>query len=296
MEGRIMSRFLTACLICLIAVARGPADEIEDGIYALKKEGEGRHIKLNGGAEVVLGPRLGGAWAGAAVRSTANDNSRFLILLSDVRPLDTTGGTGRIALLIDGVCLPSFGQSHYPDGKLDLSFTVSGDEAARKVAARLKVEPQRRKHPGHRVEVRWVPDKEAYRVGEPITLTMELKNVGDAPIAFQNGGKQRGPRNNQFRFLAYRLYGSGKAVADTGDPNHMGGIGSVLTYKPGETFSDTVRLDKWFQFTEPDTYRVTGLFELELHATSGRNGLRDVPIWDAFAVGDCLIKVVAKEK
>jgi hypothetical protein len=290
-----MSRFLTACVVCLVTVAGGPADEIEDGIYALKPGGEGRHVKLSGGAEVVLGQRRGGTWARAAMESVTNDNSRFVVELSKVGPLDNSGGPATVVLVIDGVCMPFRGGSGLDGGPLELWFTVSGEEAARKVAARLKVEPRRRKHPGHRIAVRWVPDKEAYRVGEPITLTMELKNVGDTPIAFRNGGQQRGPRNNQFRFLAYRSHGYGKAVPDTGDPTNFGGLGGVLTYKPGETFTDTVRLDKWFAFTEPDTYRVTGLYELELHETSPRR-VHDVPIWDDFAVGDCLIKVVAKEK
>ena len=98
--------------------------------------------------------------------------------------------------------------------------------------------------------------------------------VGTGPLSFFEGGKQRGPRDNQYRFLAYRSGGHGRAVPDTGDPTNFGGIGAVRTLKPGESFARTVTLDKWFTFTDSDTYRVTGLFELPLQGPSPEGGLR----------------------
>src|SRR5687768_6959275 len=130
-----MSRFTIVCLIGLLGAARGPADESEDGIYALKAAGEGRRIKLSGGAEVILGERRGSTWAQAAIRSVANDNSRFVVQLKNVGPLDNRGGPATIVLLIDGVGMPFASRSSYPDGVLDLAFAVTGEEAARKVAA-----------------------------------------------------------------------------------------------------------------------------------------------------------------
>jgi hypothetical protein len=138
------------------------------------------------------------------------------------------------------------------------------------------------------------PDKESYRPGEPVTLAVDICNVGDVPILFQMGGKQRGARNNQFRFLAYGAAGSGKAVPDTGDPWHHGGLCSLRLLAPGESIRETVGLDKWFRFTEPDTYRITGMFELELSHMPER--FLRTTIWDDLAVGECLIKVVGRDK
>jgi hypothetical protein len=107
------------------------------------------------------------------------------------------------------------------------------------------------------------------------------------------GGQQRGARDNQFRFLAYRSYGGGKAVPDTGDPVNFGGIGSVQTLAPGETFTRSVGIEKWFKFDEPDFYRITGMYELQLHDTEMGGFGR--PIWDDLAVGDCLVRVVGKK-
>ena len=52
-------------------------------------------------------------------------------------------------------------------------------------------------------------------------------------------------------------------------------------------------LDRWFTFPEPDTYRVTGLFELELHDPTGGQGF-DKALWDDLAVGQCLVVVEKK--
>src|SRR5437764_2234144 len=108
-----MSRFVAGCVVCLITVARGPADGIADGIYALKKDGEGRRVKLSGGAEVVLGERRGGTWDQAAMTSTANDNSRFAVQLRKVGPLDNRGGPATVVLMVDEVCLPFASRSSY---------------------------------------------------------------------------------------------------------------------------------------------------------------------------------------
>jgi hypothetical protein len=215
--------------------------------------------------------------------------------LTDAGPLAQGPGRGTLIAVIDGVGLPVHGQSERRDGKMDLSFVIAHGDAARTVAKHFRIEPQRRSHPGHRIEVRVAPEKQSYRVGEPVTLTFTIRNAGDKPVAFTNGGKQRGPRDNQFRFLAYRSAGYGTAVPDTGDPTNFGGIGSVLTFQPGEEFPKTVALDKWFTFKDPDTYRVTALFELEMFDPTAASDPHGAPIWDDFAVGECLVKIVAKD-
>src|SRR5262249_42107916 len=127
-----------------------------------------------------------------------------------------------------------------------------------------------------------------------IKLTVEICNVGDQPILFRMGGQQRGARNNQFRFLAYAGAGSGNAVSDTGNPIHFGGLSSLRPLKPGESVRETVELERWFKFSQPDTYRITGLFELELHDMPDR--VTSTTIWEDLATGECFIKVVANDK
>jgi hypothetical protein len=286
LEKQSMSRFAIVIAAALSSPADCTADEIADGIYSVQVAGAGRAVTLSDGAAVILGPRRQGSWAEATMRSLANDNTRFLVELKSLDKLVEQAPPATVVLMMDGVGMPFHSRSEHADGRVNLAFTVFGDDAARRVAARLKVEPKRRQHPGHCIEVRWLPDKAAFSPTDSISLKLELRNVGDKPIAFRNGGQQRGARNNQFRFLAYRTHGHGKAVPDTGDPTHFGGLSSILTLKPGETFRETVQLEKWFAFKEADTYRVTGLYELELH-----DGASGTTIWDDFAIGDCLIRI-----
>jgi hypothetical protein len=268
------------------------AEELADGIYPIG--GNVRHVKLSGGDWVGVGTMRTSTWERAEMRSVANDNLRFVIHLFNVDKAVEKGEPATVVLVVNDVALPFHSRVEHADGKLDLAFTIEGAGDVRKIADVLKVEPIPRKHPGHRVVLKLTPDKESYRPGEAVTLTVDICNVGDKAILFQMGGKQRGTRNNQFRFLCYCGAGSGKAVADTGNPWHHGGLCTMKPLAPGESVRETVALDKWFTFAEPDTYRVTGLYEMEMSEMPERF-LRKT-IWDELAVGECMIKVVAPVK
>jgi hypothetical protein len=289
-----MTPFAGACLLCLpcFAPLPPPPDVPETGVYACKYTGPGRRVARNdGGGTAVLGKRFGAAFGKGTLRSVANDNSLFVLDLKGVGALPKEAEPLSLALVIDGVCLVPFSRSdRQRNGTIDLSCHVQGEQAARKVAARLKVEPQLRRHPGHRFQVRWSPEKAEYRVGEAVTLKLEVRNTGKVPFSFWVGGQQRGARDNQFRFLAYASWGGGKAVPDTGDPEHFGGKAYLKTLAPGETFTKTVALDGWFKFTKADTYRVTGMYQFAVQTAP--DGWQTA--WDDVAVGDCLVKVVAK--
>src|SRR5262249_13658541 len=151
------------------------------------------------GEKVSLGPRRGDIPAERTIHSLANDNSRFVLTLKNVQPLAAAGEIRWVTLVVDGVAMPSYGQNQHVDGTMDLAFTFDGLAWAQKFAASLNCKLQLRKNPGHRIEALWRTDKDEYRVGEPITVTLELRNAGDKTVSFQNGGKQRGKRDNQFR-------------------------------------------------------------------------------------------------
>jgi hypothetical protein len=169
------------------------------------------------------------------------------------------------------------------------------ENAALKIAKRLQTELPRRKHPGHRYVISWRPEKESYQTNATVSLEMTIENVGEHPFTFRVGGQNRGPRDNQFRFLAYHGWGQGKALPDQGDPTNFGGIGTYETLKPGEKFHAKVGLDRWFRFAEPDRYLVTGLFELELHERQPDGSVNNT-IWKELAAGDCLVLIESANK
>jgi len=269
-----------------------PANAPPDGIYLIHEKGAGPKVTRNDtGDQLVLGERLTTKFGAAAIHSTANDNSRFHVDLTGAGPFPQAQLPGSTALMIAGRCFIIYSRSDPgQDGKLNLGSVIHGVEAMRAAAKALKAEPQLRKHPGHKFAVTFEPDKASYRPGEPITLTMKIKNVGDQTVCFHDGGRQRGPRDNQFGFTAFRSGGFGKAVPDTGDPTNFGGRGSYRVLKLGDVFSKTVRLDSWFKFKDADTYQVTASYRLAFHEPDGK---RYRVIWDDFATAECRVRVDA---
>jgi hypothetical protein len=230
-----MLRSIPFFVVVLVGCAdpEKPIPKPPDGIYAVREDGEGIELLKTDGQKVKLGPRCGVIPVERAIISEANDNSRFIFSLTNVPPLTAHPGMRYVTLVVDGVAMTSHGQSGEPDGPRALSFKFEGLEWARKFAARFNCPLILRTNPGRLFEATWRTDKEEYRVGEPITVTIELRNVSDKKVSFRNGGKQRGRRDNQFRFLAYRSAGDGTAVPDTGDPTNFGGICSNLPLDPG---------------------------------------------------------------
>lgn len=266
-----------------------------DGIYLVHEKGNGPKVTRNDtGDQIVLGERLTDKLGRAtSIHSTSNDNQRLSMSLVGVGPLPQAQLGPHLALLIDGRCFMIYSRSDAEnDGTVRLSTVIHGEDALRGVTKVYKIEPTLRKHPGHQFAVAFQPDKESYAPGEPITLKMTIKNVGQETVTFHDGGRQRGPRDNQFGFTAMRGGGWGKAVPDTGDPTNFGGLGGNRTLKPGEVFTKDVRLDKWFQFKDADTYAIVATYRLEFHDP------REKPhqvIWDDFATAECVVRITMKK-
>ena len=310
----LMVAVAIACAAGLVALAHATAntpappddappkpavDKVEDGVYLLKSEGDGRKVTLTNGEAAVLGKRLSESiGTGVTLQSWTNDNSRFHLHVKGLGPLPNEVTEVQTALVVGGVVLHvGRPEKLAADRTAEVGATVSSADAAKALAARYKIEPQVRKHPGHRYEVRWVPAKQEYAAGEAVTLKMELKNTGTGPLRFTHGGKQRGPRDNQFRFVAQAGI-DGKGLPDTGDPRNHGGRSQSIMLKPGEVYTAEVDLSKWFQFAEPNTYQITGVLEMPvIGPPTGKDGDGWGPVlWDDLAVGECSVRVTAAKK
>lgn len=259
--------------------------ELANGIYELAPEGAGIMVTRSYGGEIGLGKRLSDNFGQVSMWSTSNENDRFRVFMQQAGPFVPEG---QFAIYIDGVC--EMISSHTePDanGKTDLIADVAGHENARRVAAALGVDPQERTHPGHLLLVTWTPVRESYKLGEAVVLELKIKNVGKTTIRFMEGGQQRGARDNQFGFTAFAGSGSGEPIPDTGDPTNFGGLAAFRELKPGEVFTKQVDIAKWFKFERPDSYQITGIYELEL--ATEEFGAR--ALWDEYATGRCRVKI-----
>ncbi len=285
-----MHRILCAILVpILLTTTTCIAAELASGLYAMKYEGPGEAVaRADADGQIVLGQRLSPQLRNAAVVSLSNDNSQFQVSLV-AGPIAEGTDRQRLAIVVAGRCMPvASHRDRGADGSIAVQASVLGQEAAEKIAAELGVKPRLRTHPGHQLLVSFKPQRPKYRVGEPVTLTMTIRNVGKTTVRFYDGGSQRGPRNNQFGFTAFGSYGFGKPVPDTGDPTNFGGMMGLKTLGPSDVFVKDANLSDWFKFNSADSYQVTGMYHLTLLDENSRDAL-----WDDFAVGRCVVWVVA---
>ncbi len=264
--------------------------DLPDGIYSIRginsTEPGVEVARSDADGTVVLLHRLTDNFGTASMASIANDNSRFRIDFHAAGPFAEHSGVSHLALLIDGLCVMAGAQNLDKDRRMDLTawLWLGGKEVPARIAAKLGITPALRKHPGHKMAASFSPTKKAFKPGEPIVLNMTVKNVGDRPISFVDGGRQRGPRNNQFAFTAFRNGGTGPEVPDTGDPTNFGGLGTFITLKPGEVFQKQIDIAKWFDLAKPDTYKINCRFEMEISDN-----------WDDVAEGTVMVVVADQE-
>jgi hypothetical protein len=133
--------------------------------------------------------------------------------------------------------------------------------------------------------VTFIPEKEEFLLGEPVTAKLRITNVGDADFTFNIGGRQRGARDNQFAFSA-ELVGD-KMLPDIGDPRHFGGLGASVTLKPGESHEIHVDLTKWFAFKESEIYMLRGSYYMQFIDPA----LPDFVIWEDFACSEFEVRI-----
>jgi hypothetical protein len=157
----------------------------------------------------------------------------------------------------DGFRLTSQGHGASGETLDSISFYADAATAAR-VAKALNARLEDRKHPGYQLATRFVWGD----MNKTNIVTLEITNVGDVTVCFMDGGRNRGRRNNQFGFAAFRDM---KPLPDIGDPVHFGGLAGYVTLKKRETFRKTVDLTKWFDLSEGGHYSFVGTFYLEFH-------------------------------
>ena len=283
----------TGVVLLALAVAAG-AETLRTGLYTATEGDTGQVVQradIARGGEVRLDGLLSSKLSDASLVSMSNDNDLYRLSLK-AGPIPEGGDRQHLAVVIGGLCLPVWGHSdRQADGLMSVETQVAGKEATQKVAKELGIEPQSRKHPGHKLLVTVQPKQSSYRPDEAVTLVMTIRNVGETTVSFYDGGKQRGSRNNQFSFMAFRQAGVGPALPDTGDPKHFGGPMGIKRLAPGDVFTKEVVLTGWFKFAEPDTYGITAMYELGLLD----EGDRTRTLWDDFAVARCFVRVTAPE-
>lgn len=190
--------------------------------------------------------------------SQDNFNSRYWINLKPV-PYSKKEFHG---LILKGQKFTLVSSGNGATGEILDSISFYADsKVVTNVASALQITPKIRKHPGHKLQARFVCNDMVTNT----TITLEITNRGDSMVIFHDGGMNRGMRNNQFGFAGFR---GCKPLPDIGSPVNFGGISTYVTLKKGETFQKRVDLTKWFDLSEKGYYNITGTFYMEFRSST----------------------------
>ena len=249
---------LVTILLLLACAKLHAANPPGNGFYLAAEREPARPIKSNDGRLVYLGDKQSLKIQECWLSSTNNENSRFY--LSVAISYNTNVGPSTYILIVDGKAYRQTGSGATSQKVSYLSFYISGKENAEQISRYLNTPVLYRKHPGHQLDISFIPEKTAFNIGEDVTVTLRIVNIGSDSICFIQGGRNRGARDNQFIFSARH---NEKQVDDIGTSLHFGGIAIKRILKPGEVFEKKIRLSKWFAFDQPGIYTIHGSYYLE---------------------------------
>jgi hypothetical protein len=229
----------------------------------------------------------------ATISSSSNDDKHYVLALYALHSFSLP--CDQVGLIVGSTTIRFDSQAVINGQRVDMATSIDDPEVISQIAEYFHIKVQKRRHPGHRMLVEYIPDKEEFSVGEPVTVTLRITNIGDTEFAFMEGGRQRGPRDNQFAFSAElaesELVGGervGKMVPDTGDPMNYGGQMSTVRLKPGQSHDIQVDLADWFKFKRGETYYVRGSYLMELIDPKTRDS---DTIWEDYACAEFTVKM-----
>ncbi len=228
-----MKTIITTLLV-LVSVNLLAADQSDNGFYLRAKGEPEPWIKSHDGHKMFLGVRQPLTVEQGWLSSQNNENSRFY--LSVTIPYDADIGPSTYILIVDGKAYRQTGSGASHEKTSSLDFYISGKENAEQVSRYIKTPVVYRRHPRHNLSVSFIPTEDELSVGDNVTVTLRITNVGTNFVSFMKGGRNRAGRDNQYVFSSrYR----GRQVDDIGTSHHFGGTAVRRILKPEEIFEDT---------------------------------------------------------
>jgi len=282
-----MKSLITTLLV--LACANVLAAEQPDNGFYLRAKGEpAPWIKCHDGGKVFLGAGKSLEVEQSWLSSQNNENSRFY--LSVTIPYDAEVGPSTYILIVDGKVYKQTGSGASHEKTSSLNFYILGKENAEQVSRYMKTPVVNRRHPRHNLSVSFIPTKSEFSVGDDVTATLRIVNVGTNPVAFMKGGRNRATRDNQYVFSARQR---GKQIKDMGTSDHFGGIAVRRVLKPGEVFEDKISLSKWFAFDKAGIYQIHGSYYLDFNDPAAKSYKT---IWEDYVSADFTVRIKEQKK
>ncbi len=278
---------LVAIVLLLFSARAQGGEGLVNGIYQRSADASAWLVKTQDGREVGLGETAALEIQKSELSSQDNANTRFYLSLTI--PFDEELGTSSYVLVVDGTVYQQSGSGSSHKDTSSLSFYISGESSAKQVSKYLATPLIYRRHPSHNLLVSFSPTKQEFAIGEEVTATLRITNVGTQPICFMKGGRNRAARDNQYVFAARQR---GKQVHDIGTSYHFGGLATRQVLKGGDVFEDTINLDKWFSFDEAGLYEILGSYYLNF-VEPETNSWRS--IWEDYVSAEFLVRIKKPE-
>lgn len=282
-----MKRFVTTLLLFVSTSVLG-ADQPDDGIYLRAQGKPAPWINSQDGQKLFLGIKQTLKIKKSELFSQNNTNTRFY--LSVTIPYDESIGPSTYILIVAGTAYRQSGSGASQKKTSTLSFYLSGEENAKQVSEYMKTPLVYRRHPRHNLRVSFTPTEQEFGVGDEVTATLRITNVGTNSVSFMKGGRNRAARDNQYVFSArYR----GKQVEDIGTSYHFGGIAVRHVLKSAEVFEDKISLSKWFSFDKAGMYEVHGSYYLNFNDPDAESWRT---IWEDYVSADFIVRIKEQEE
>ena len=243
-----------AAALVLLAGLPALADST-DGLYLLASEHTSPVANAlpsttpQGQRYVVPGARLSSPEV--FIRAQDNANTTFSVSVRYAHPPGVVTGDQctRAILRFGRETLVSHGWGGDSDS-CDTSFIVDAATATR-IATVLHVARLDRHPIGDGVIGTFATARRSYRVGEPIEIVLVMDNpVGSPSVAWERGGANRGPRDDQFDFTLTR---DGQQVARI-EAMNFGGLSQMDELAASERDEARTLLAPWADLSQPGHY------------------------------------------
>jgi hypothetical protein len=279
-------------VMCEVTFAQtNVADSV--GLYRVVPTNGWHNVKASDGSTIWLGAKSDVRILKAHIYSEDNANTSFQAYLntSDY-PVDTKTGlqTEPVVLRVGEHAYASKGGSGMTGLYNTMMFEIPSREEAEALAKALLVDCNLRTPPGYKFLARFVPKQSEFHADEPVWVKFSIKNLDDRTMVFQNGGAQRGARDNQYGFRA--MFANSLPVPDTGNAMNFGGLCTLVSLKPGKEFSGEVDLKKWFSFDKQGTYFIHGFYSLSIYSNAAVESMAGWNVmWSDYASADFQVVV-----
>jgi hypothetical protein len=262
-----------ALLLVLVSPASALAQPRADGLYraTYRDRASARSVEVPYGS-MTTHVTLGRPFRARTLRlySVANANDSYSLEIEGRAPCP------ELAVVAGGTIIAASGSG---SDRTHCSVSFRLDRAAADRTAAALGTPRLDRAPiGERLQGRFVPTRTSYKRGAPIEIKLVIANPAGAPeVDRQVGGRQRGPRDNQFDFRVWR---NGVELPRI-EAFDFGGVTGFAAIPPGGTVESSERLERWADVSAPGHYRIECSWETELveHGVSGFEAANRHRVW-----------------